>query len=178
MADCRSPRRTRHAGGGRRSDRRTPPGIPAPNERAAARRRWRRPPRDNGSRLRSGRALRPVNAASDSDPNAEGGAGSTASANHAAHHRCAIRFQRDNADERPVRSANARSFARTCATVSFGVVSSANRIGSASRSAWAIGSSPNSGKRRKRTRAAVGQMAVCHKCASQVPNRLSPTCRR
>jgi hypothetical protein len=88
-----------------------------------------------------------VRIASDNAPNADGGAACPSGENHGAHQRSAIRFHRDKAAARAVRAAKARSFARTCSSVSLGIVSSENRTGRASRNATRTVPSSNSGSR-------------------------------
>ena len=116
----------------RRRDRRTPPGTRAPSERDDG--GW--PASSAASRYRlavfGGSALRPVRIAS--DKRAERGRRRRIVAWRKPRRapESAIRFHRDERRRsRPVSAANARSFARTCSSVSFGIASSEKRTGSA-----------------------------------------------
>ncbi len=126
---------------------RSPPAPKKISGNSSSQWKKRRAPATSAARVRyrcarcAGKSLRSCRTASASAPNADAG-GASAPMNHWAHQRSAVRFHRASAESGRSSPASARSFARTCSTVSFGPAS-ANRTGRALCAAdWK--SSPNS----------------------------------
>ena len=76
-----------------------------------------------------GARMDPVRIWSDSAPNADAGTRVAGDENHRAHHRSATRFHLETAASGRLSAASARSFSRTCSSVSFGPDASVKRTG-------------------------------------------------